>query len=81
MSKMKLLVAAAACCGALTGSTAFAAPIAPITATTAANVQDVRWVCGPYRCWWQPNYYGYYGYGYAPRPYYWRHRYWRRPYW
>jgi hypothetical protein len=81
MNKMKLLVTATACCGALTVNPASAAPIAPITATTPANVQNVRWVCGPYRCWWQPNYYGYYGYGYAPRPYYWRHRYWRRHYW
>ena len=55
----------------------------------ATGVEQVRWVCGPYRCFWRPNYYGYYG----PRPfvggYYgwhrgwhggwgggWRHRYW-----
>jgi hypothetical protein len=81
MNKMKLIVSAAVCCGALTLTAASAAPIAPVTTTLAPNVQDVRWVCGPYRCWWQPNHYGYYGYGYAARPYYWRHRYWRRPYW
>jgi hypothetical protein len=30
-----------------------------------AGIDQVRWVCGPYRCHWAPNYY----YG------------WRRPYW
>jgi hypothetical protein len=29
----------------------------------ANGVQDVRYVCGPYRCWWRPG------------PY-WGHRYW-----
>jgi hypothetical protein len=81
MSKIKLFVAAAACCGALTAGAASAAPIAPAMRSTAASVQEVRWVCGPYRCWWRPNYYGYYGYAYAPRPYYRAHRYWRRHYW
>jgi len=28
-----------------------------------SGLQDVRWVCGPYRCWWQPG------------PY-WGHPYW-----
>lgn len=36
----------------------------PAAASTIANVQHVRWVCGPYRCWW------------APGPYYWRGPYW-----
>jgi hypothetical protein len=37
-------------------------------------------VCGPYRCWWRPNYYAYgpgnyygprfYGYAYGSRPFY-----------
>lgn len=37
-------------------------------ATQGAVVQDVRMVCGPYRCWWRgPRYYDYYGYGYGPR--------------
>lgn len=54
----------------------------------AAAIENVRWVCGPYRCWWRPNYYGPrpwgYGYGYGwRRPYYgWGGYYggWRRPY-
>lgn len=42
------------------------------------DVQDVRWVCGPYRCWWAPGPY----WGYGPGPYWrggwgWRHR-WHR---
>jgi hypothetical protein len=35
----------------------------------AGQIEQARWVCGPYRCWWRPNYYygpGY-GYGYGPR--------------
>jgi len=29
------------------------------TQAAATNgVQDVRYVCGPYRCWWRPGYYG-----------------------
>jgi hypothetical protein len=26
------------------------------------QAEQVRWVCGPFRCWWRPNWYGYYGY-------------------
>ena len=44
--------------------------------TAQAGVENARWVCGPWRCWWRPNYYyphyrpwGYYhrpwGYGYG----------------
>ena len=49
------------------------------TQTAATNgVQDVRYVCGPYRC-WTPGYYGprYYNYYGGPRPYwYWHRRHW-----
>ena len=51
-------------------------------ATQAAainGVQDVRYVCGPYRCWWRPGYYGprYYNYYVGPRHYwYWHRRHW-----
>jgi len=82
MSKVTLLAAGVALCGALVATTASAMPVAPLS-SPAANVEQARWVCGPYgRCWWRPNYYGgYYGYGYYPRPY-WRGRYWRhRHYW
>ncbi len=56
--------------------------VAPVIATSrdlANNIQDVRWVCGPYRCHWAPNY----DYGYGPGPRWggglgWRHRHWRR---
>ena len=79
------LVAAAALGGAaLTSGSASAMPNGLASASTAlsSNVQDVRWVCGPFRCWWRPNYYyGAYGY-YGPRPYWgpgwgWRHH-WHR---
>jgi hypothetical protein len=41
--------------------------LGPAENQISANVQDVRWVCGPYRCWWRP--------GWGPGPY------WRGPYW
>ena len=43
-----------------------------------ARIDKVRWVCGPYRCHWAPNYYGY---GYGPGWGYrggWGGRRWRR---
>ena len=84
MRKLKLIFVAAALCGGLTATAASAMPIAPVQADTPAQVEQVRWVCGPYRCWWRPNYYGgYYGaYAYYPHHRHWRHRYWRhRHYW
>jgi hypothetical protein len=80
MTKMKLMLGAAMLCSAAIGTAASAAPIAPVTAAGNANVEQVRWVCGPYRCWWRPNYY-YGGYAYYPRHRYWRHRYYRRHWW
>ena len=47
----------------------------PSAAHASGAVENVRWVCGPYRCWWQPRrFYQPYAY-YAPRPFYrpWRH--------
>jgi hypothetical protein len=45
--------------------------------------EQVRWVCGPYRCFWRPNYWGYYR-PYRPWGYYRPYRPWRygfyRPY-
>jgi hypothetical protein len=40
-----------------------------ISKALAQDVQDVRWVCGPYRCWWRPSWYGAYGYYGRPRFY------------
>lgn len=58
------------------------AEVATAADVASANVNNVRWVCGPYRCWWRPNYYyGYYRGYYRPRPYGWYRPYgWRRPY-
>jgi len=48
------------------------------SADQVGQVEQVRWVCGPFRCWWRPNYYGYYGYyGYRHRPWWRWHRGWR----
>jgi len=50
-----------------------AMPLGSLTNTVSAvttDVQAARWVCGPFRCWWRPNYYSYYGYGWGgPRVY------------
>ena len=58
----------------LSASSASAMPVgldsAVVTSATSAQIDNVRWVCGPYRCFWRPNYWG------GPR---WRpHRRWRR---
>ena len=42
------------------------------SADPVGRVEQTRWVCGPFRCWWRPDYYGYYGYRHRP---WWR---WRR---
>jgi len=52
-----------------------------LAAQAAQGVDKVRWVCGPYRCWWQPNYgwgpgYGWGGGGWGGGGYG-----WRRPGW
>ena len=77
MRKITLLFAATAICSGVTVTAASAVPIAPVPTGPAAKIEQVRWVCGPYRCWWRPNYYrGYYGYAYYPRRHYWHRRYW-----
>jgi hypothetical protein len=76
MQKLKCVLAAAAAVGAITlgSGSASAMPNGLPTSVLSSDVENVRWVCGPYRCWWRPNYY-YGGYGfYGPR---WRHG-WRR---
>lgn len=69
-----------------TSKTASAMPMTGVM-PQVSNVEQVRWVCGPYRCWWRPNFYpgpyGFYGGGprfYGPR-FGWGggwHRGWRR---
>ena len=70
---LKIGLVAAALCGAVlvtraASPAASAMPIAPAPATSqVSGVEQVRMVCDAWgRCWWRPNYYGYYG----PRPYY-----------
>lgn len=71
---LKIGLVAATLFGALAASPpALAMPIAPAPATAEiSNVEQVRMVCNAWgRCWWRPNYYGYYGPGpyYGPRYY------------
>ena len=30
------------------------------TSAPSTQVEQVRWVCGPWRCFWRPNYWGFY---------------------
>lgn len=67
--KLKIGLVAASLFGALMASPAASAmSIAPApVASEVSNVEQVRMVCDAWgRCFWRPNYYGYYG----PRPYY-----------
>lgn len=68
-----------------TSATASAMPVGGLETSSRqlSHVQEARWVCaGPYRCWWRPNVYPYYGaYGYYPGPRWWgprRWHHWRR---
>jgi hypothetical protein len=71
------LVAAAFLSLSMVGSAAAAVPVSNLSnvAKASAGIQDARWVCGPFRCFWRPNVfihrplYGFY------RP----HRVWHRP--
>jgi len=72
MKRLKYVLAGAAALGAVAfaSGSASAMPNGLSSNALASNVEQVRWVCGPYRCWWRPNlYYGYYGWG--PRWRYW----------
>jgi hypothetical protein len=70
------------------GGVALAAPTAsaampnglPTAATQSSGVENVRWVCGPYRCWWQPSRRIVRPYAYGPRAYYGPRRSYGRPY-
>ena len=86
MLKLKIALIAVT---ALSGTMLSSASAMPVTNLAAAAqessaIQNVRLVCGPYRCWWQPNYFypRYRAWAYeGPRYRYW-HRYgWHRRWW
>jgi hypothetical protein len=64
---LKSLAIAATLSAACVSSPASAMSIDNLALKNAGNVENVAWVCGPYRCWWQPD--GYYYGGYGPRFY------------
>ncbi len=81
MKNLKYVLVAAAVGGlALASGSASAMPngLPEASKALSSDVQDVRLVCGPFRCWWRPNWYGSYAY-YSPRPWHrggswrWRH--------
>ena len=57
--------------GALGAPAASALPLgsAPAMPAMGAQIDAVRWVCGPYRCYWVPNH----RHPRHHRPYGWRH--------
>lgn len=65
-----LITAVALGSAAMAAAPASAMPVDNLAGATS-NVEQVRWVCGPFRCWWRPGprYYGDYGYDYGPRFY------------
>ena len=76
MGKAKLaLLGLVALGGCAVSTIATAMPVAPLSDPTV-NIEPVHWVCGPYRCFWRPNYYSYGYYG-PPRVF---PRFYGRPY-
>ena len=75
-------LAFAALSAAMASGTVSAMPadgLAPAAKQVAGDVQDVRWMCGPYRSWWTPGpYWG--GPYWGPRPY-WHHWGWHHHWW
>ena len=69
-STLKTTLAAALALGALTlgAPAASAMPMGFAPAIQDAQIEAVRWVCGPYRCHWRPDY----------RRHHHRHHGWRR---
>ena len=69
-STLKTTLAAALALGVLTlgAPAASAMPLGFSPAIQGAQIDTVRWVCGPYRCHWRPDY----------RRRHWRHRHSRR---
>jgi hypothetical protein len=80
MNTLKYALVAAAMGGlALASGSASAMPngLPEAAKTLSSDVQDVRWVCGPVRCWWRPNWYRSYAF-YGHPNWRWRHRGWWR---
>ena len=77
---IRAIASAIVIAGTLAVGSASAMPVGALkSAAEAVQVtpESVRWVCGPYRCWWRPNSYGY------VRPYWGPRRHWGfygRPY-
>jgi hypothetical protein len=84
MKHLKIAIIAATAVFGATLVSASAMPVSNLAVAgrdLSADVQNVGWVCGPYRCWWQPNYYAHRYWGpryryWGPRAYAWGHRRW-----
>jgi hypothetical protein len=86
--KLAPLALAAALSASALGGAAQAMPmngLASASSQVSVHVDTVRWVCGPYRCWWRPGpywggpywrpHYGYWGWHrWGWRGWSWHHR-------
>lgn len=78
MLNLKIALIAVTALSAAMLSSASAMPVSNLAASAqeSSDIQNVRVVCGPYRCWWRPNYfYPRHRYSAYDDP---RYRYWHR---
>jgi len=84
MTKLNITLLAAAALGAAafapTAASAMPAGGLGKAASQLSDTQQVRWVCGPFRCFWRPNYYGYGAYAFVPRHHFYGRRWWGGPF-
>jgi hypothetical protein len=81
MQKLKLVMMAACLATGLGVGGAQAMPISNLAVVDSGGaVEQARWVCGPYRCWWRPNRW-HRPYAYAPGYYFGPRRYYHGPRW
>jgi hypothetical protein len=54
---IRAIASAIVVAGTLGLGSASAMPLDALKSATEAvqQTENVRWVCGPYRCWWRPN--------------------------
>jgi hypothetical protein len=73
--RKQIFGAAVLCAATMATLPAAAMPVTDLTVASPTSIENVRYVCGRWRCWWAPGPAFYIG----PRVYAWggRHRYWR----
>jgi hypothetical protein len=76
MTRIKSVLAATAIAmtAMIGGAAAMPASNLDNSSRGVSATQDVRWVCGPFRCWWRPNFYAFYGPRFYHRPFFFHRR-------